>query len=148
MEKYGPASQLVHRLIERAGTLTNQEAADLYEAYAARILIEGSGSQRVALLGALRAATRAGRQSQYEQARHAAATAWRRALPQAQGPWLVVGAAIGNAAGALVVEDVLDDKPFQSLIGPWRQAFGTLTPVGPGLGGGERSFAIAHRRNG
>jgi hypothetical protein len=148
VEEYGPASKLVNRLIDRAGVLTNAQAADLYEAYTARFLMDGSGSLRIALLRARRAADRAGLLPQYEHARHAAATAWRRALPHAQGPWLMVGAAIGNAAGALVVEEVLDDKPFQVLIGPWRQAIGTLTPVGPGIGSAERALAIAHRRNG
>jgi hypothetical protein len=150
MGDYGAASELVHRLIERAGALTNDEAADLYEAYTARILIDGSGSgsQRAALLRARRAAGQAGLQAEYEHARQAAATAWRRALPHTQGPWLVVGAAIGNAAGALVVQDVLDDKLFQVLIGPWRQAIGMLTPVGPGVGSAERSSRALTRTNG
>ena len=83
---------------------------------------------------ARRAARKADRLPQFEGARHAAARAWRHGLPETQGPWLTVGAAIANAAGALVVEDILDDKSFQLLSGPWQQAIGTLTPVGPGLG--------------
>lgn len=146
MGEYGAASELVHRLIERAGALTSDEAADLYEAYAARLLIDGPASQRVALLRARGAAARAGLEPQYEHARQAAATAWRRALPQPQGPWLVVGAAIGNAAGALVVADVLDDEPFHVLIGPWRQAIGSLTPVGPGISSSAHSLVSGHRR--
>jgi hypothetical protein len=147
MGDYGAASELVDRLIERAGALTNDEAADLYEAYTARILIDGSGSVRAALLRARRTAAQAGLQAEYEHARQAAATAWRRALPHTQGPWLVVGASIGNAAGALVVQDALDDKLFQVLIGPWRQAIGMLTPVGPGLGSAQRSSRALTRTN-
>lgn len=132
MGKYGPANTLVERLIARAGALTLDEAADVYHAHAARILIQGSGAERLGLLGASRAASRAGLLGEYERARHAAASAWRHALPDAQGPWLMVGAAIANAAGALVVEETLDDKLFQLLVGPWQQAIGMLTPIGPG----------------
>lgn len=145
MREYGPAGTLVLRLIERAGALTIDEAADVYRAHAARILVQGSESERLALLQARRAAAKAGLQPEYEQARRAAATAWRRALPETQGPWLMVGAAIANAAGALVVEDTLDGQPFQLLVGPWRQAIGMLTPVGPGRRTAERSPAIARR---
>ena len=153
MGKYGPASMLVERLIARAGTLTLDEAADVYHAHAARVLIQGTGAERLGLVQARRAATRAGLLGEYERARHAAASTWRHALPETQGPWLMVGAAIANAAGALVIEDVLDDKLFHLLAGPWHQAIGTLTPMGPGtltpLGPGipaaERSSTIAQR---
>ncbi len=143
MGEYGPAGTAVDRLIERAGKLTIDEAADLYLAHANRILVQGSEAERFALARARRAAAKSGRLSQFEHARHAAARAWRHALPETQGPWLTVGAAIANAAGALVLEDILDDKPFQLLVGPWRQAIGMLTPVGPGFGTAERPRAIA-----
>ena len=133
METYAPARSVVERLIERAGNLTIDEAADVYQAHAARILIQGFAAERDALIRARRAAIRARRLPEYEQARHAAATAWRHALPETQGPWLAVGAAIANAAGALVIEDVLDEKVFNLLIGPWQQAIGSLVPVGPGM---------------
>jgi hypothetical protein len=154
MGTYGAANTPVERLIERAGMLTLDEAVDIYRAHAARMLIQGSGAERVALIHARRAATRNGLAVAYEEARHAAATAWRHALPDTQGPWLAVGAAIANAAGAMVIEDVLDEKPYQLLIGPWQQAMGTMvatgpggmTPVGPGMG--ERSAAGRRRRIG
>jgi hypothetical protein len=148
MGDYGAATELVDRLIGRVGALSGEEAVDLYEAYAARILIDGPGPLRVALLRARRVAAQAGLQTQYETARQAAATAWRRALPRGQGPWLVVGAAIGNAGGALVIQGMLDESAFQVLIGPWRQAIGTLTPVGPGIGRAERSSRALTRSNG
>ena len=132
MGKYGPASTLVDRLVARAGALTLDEAADIYQAHAARVLIQGTGPERIGLVKARRAATRAGLLGEYERARHAAASAWRHGLPETQGPWLMVGAAIANAAGALVIEDRLDDKLFQLLTGPWHQAIGQLTPMGPG----------------
>jgi hypothetical protein len=130
---YGGVRSPVDRLIEQAGSLTLDEAVDIYRAHAARMLIQGSGAERRALIAARRAATRAGLAVQYERARHAAATAWRHGLPETQGPWLAVGAAIANAAGALVVEEVLDDKLYRLLIGPWQQAMDTMTPVGPGV---------------
>jgi hypothetical protein len=154
MGKYGPASTLVERVIARAGSLSLDEAADIYQAHAARVLIQGTGAERLGLVRARRAATRAGLLGEYERARHAAASAWRHALPETQGPWLMVGAAIANVAGALVIEATLDAKLFQLLTGPWHQAIGRLTPMGPGsmvpLGPGlpasERSSAHASQR--
>jgi hypothetical protein len=143
MGEYGPATNVVHRLVGRAGMLTIEEAADIYQAHATRILLRGVAAERLALSRARRAAIRSGRQSAYERARHAAATAWRHGLPETQGPWLLVGAAIANAAGAIVVEDIIDDKAFHLLVGPWEQAMGSLVPVGPGIGQGER--ALTHR---
>lgn len=148
MGEYGAVRTVVDRLIERAGKLTIDEAADLYRAHANRILVQGSEAERLALARARRAAAKAGRLAQFDQSRHAAARAWRNALPETQGPWLTVGAAIANAAAALVVEDILDDKPFQLLVGPWRQTIGMLTPVGPGFGITERSPAIARGKIG
>ncbi len=124
---------LVHRVIDRAGTLTVDEAADLYLAYGARVLIHGAEAERRALAQARRAAAVAGLEREYHQARHDAARAWRQAVPHDQGPWLMVGRTITNAAGTFVVHAVLDHKHLDLLIGPWRQAFGVLTPVGPGV---------------
>lgn len=133
MGQFGPGSVLVERVIDRAGELTIDEAADLYRAYGARILINGEAAERRALAEAGRAAIIAGLEREYHQARHSAARAWRQAVPPDQGPWLMVGRTVANAAGAFVVVDALDAKHFDLLIGPWRQAFGLLTPVGPGV---------------
>jgi hypothetical protein len=122
--------------------LTIDEAADMYQAHAARILLQGVGAERLALARARRAAVKSGRQDAFELARHDAATAWRHGLPETQGPWLMVGAAIANAAGALVVEDVIDDKVFHLLVGPWQQALGSLIPVGPGVGQADRALSL------
>lgn len=137
MGEFGLATPAVDRLLERAGAMTFEEAADLYRAQAARLLIQGSEAERRALAQARRAAKKAGLTTEFEHARHAAAAAWRHALPEQQGPWLLVGQAIADAAGALVVGDLLEDRAFKVLVGPWRQAFG-LTPVGPGLTASER----------
>ena len=108
------------------------EAADIYHARATRLLIDGPAADRRALVNAKRTAVRTRRLPEYEEARHAAASAWRGALPEVQGPWLIVGSAIANAAGALVLHDVLDPKEIIALLGPWRQAIGSTVPVGPG----------------
>lgn len=141
MGEYGPATTLVDRLIARAGSLTIDEAADLYRAYGSRFLLWGAGSEQRALSQARRAAAVAGLSREYERARRSAATEWRRGLPAIQGPWLLVGHAIANAAGALVVHGSLDEKAFNELIGPWRQAVGTMAPVGPGIPARERAIA-------
>ena len=130
---YGPATPSVDQLVRRAAQLTLAEVADLYDSHAARILIHGPEAQRRALARARRAAVVAGLEPEYLQARHDAATAWRHALPDGSGPWLLVGQAIVNAAGALVVYTFLDERELQLLVGPWRQAMGSLEPVGPGL---------------
>ena len=145
MGQYGPASILVDRVIARAGSLSIDEAFDIYRAHGARVLLKGAAAERHALLRARRAAGSARLSPEYELARRAAVTAWRRALPETQGPWLMVGSAIANAAGALVVENLLDEQEFQLLFGPWRQALGTLTPVGPGTSRMERIRAIDRR---
>ena len=132
MGKYEGASTAVAGLIRRAGELTMDEAADIYRARATRLLLDGPTADRRALVAARRTAVRTGRLPEYEQARHAAASAWRGALPEVQGPWLIVGSAIANAAGALVLQDVLDPKELIALLGPWRQAIGSTMPVGPG----------------
>ncbi len=109
------------------------EAVDLYEARVARLLIHGEQTEREALKRASRSAKVAGLEDEYRRARHDAATAWRHALPEVQGPWMVVGQAIANAAGALVVYTALDDKQLHALHGPWRLAMGAMEPVGPGI---------------
>jgi len=108
------------------------------------LLIDAAADQQ-AFVDARRIAGRTRQVPEYENARHAAARAWRAALPQVQGPWLIVGAAIANAAGALVLENVLDRKTFLTLAGPWQQAIGTLVAVGPGAGSAQRSQALAQR---
>lgn len=133
MGDYGPASSHVDRLIERVGEITIDEAADLFDAHATRILIHGADAERRALARALRAAVVAKLEPEYLRARHDAATTWRHTLPDGRGPWLLVGQSIANAAGALVVHTALDDKETQLLLGPWRQTMGALEPVGPGI---------------
>lgn len=132
MERSGAVDTLVTRLVSRAGQLSLDEAADLYRAHATRILVSGSDAERRALARARRTARAHGREHEYENARRAAVRAWREALPGTGGPWLLVGQAIANAAGALVVQDSLDDEARQLLLGPWRQSIGSLVPVGPG----------------
>jgi hypothetical protein len=132
MGYYGPASVIVHRLVERAERLTIEEAADLYRARSARTLIAGAEAERRALGRAVRAARTSGREEAYHVAREVAVAAFSRARQGTSGPWLIVSGAVANAAGALVVEDMLEQKPFDLLFGPWEQAMGRLTPVGPG----------------
>ena len=113
MGEYGPATTLVDRLIAHASAMTMEEAVDLYRARAARLVIQGPEAERRFRresatqedLG--QAAAIAGLSDEYERARHAAASAWRAALPETQGPWLLVGEAIASAAGGLVVNDTL-----------------------------------------
>ena len=127
MGQYGAVSTAIDDLIRHAGELTIDEAADL----ATHVVIRGEAAVQRARINAELTAVRTGRLVEYEQARRAAASAWRDALPEVQGPWLV-GSAIADAAGALVLADELSRDDFASLTGPWRQAVGTIVPVGPG----------------
>jgi hypothetical protein len=140
MEALGVESPLVRRLIERSGRITMDEAADLYRAQAARTLVQGSEAMRLAVARGRTAAARAHLEAEYDRARHVAASTWRHSLPETQGPWLLTGQAIANAAGALVVTGLLDDGTFQLLTGAWRQAIGSLEPVGPGIHTGEHAL--------
>jgi hypothetical protein len=128
----------VTRLVDRAEHITLEEAADLFRARSARTLIVGHEAERRALGRAERAARVTGREHEFHEAREAAAAAFRRARHGTTGPWLTVSGAVTNAAGALVVEDVLDAKPFELLFGPWQQALGRLAPEGPAAYYGER----------
>ena len=144
MQDVSSPSRAVDQLIARAGNLSLEEAADLYRAHGAHLLTKGSGAMRTSLMQARATAARTGRLREYDDARHAAATAWRHALPAVQGPWLLVGQAISNAAGALVLRDVLDGDDYVLLAGPWRQAMGFgLAPVGPGV---TRPLEVPRRR--
>ena len=135
MGEYGPGTQAVSQLIRQASDLTLDDAADLYHAQAARILIQGGEAERQALAKARRAAASAGLLGAYEEARRAAVTAWRLNLPETQGPWLVVGHAIANAAGALVVANALDLGSFQLLVGPGGRRLGSSrSGLGQGAG--------------
>jgi hypothetical protein len=145
VEQYGALRTAVEDLIRHAGELTIDEAADLYRARVMHVLIHGHAADHRARLHAERAAARTGRLVEYEGARRAAASAWRGALPEVQGPWLVVGSAIANAAGALVLADELSRDDFTALTGPWRQAIGTMVPVGPGQSVRQASAEILVR---
>jgi hypothetical protein len=132
MGDYGPNTRLVRQLLEQVTKMSVEDAADLYRAHGARFLASGYEEERAAVRQADRAARHWSRHGAYQQARRDAALAWRRSSPGGEGPWLMVRQAITNAAGALVVQDLLDDRSLLMLLGPWRQAMGSLTPVGPG----------------
>ena len=146
MGEYGPATTLVGRLLDRIGHLTADEASDLFAARAYRTLDRGNEAARSAQANAARAAILSARQREYSAARRAAATAWRSGRRGTVGPWLSVGAAVADAAGALVLEDVLDARTFDTLFGPWQQAIGRLQPVGPGVLFTERLAIGSSRR--
>ena len=144
MGEFGPASVLIHRLIGHTEMLTPEEAADLFRARAIRQLNRNPAEERRALLDATRAARVSNRWSEYQAARHQATAAWMRARHGRPGPWLSIGVAVANAAGALVVEDLLSAESFDTLFGPWQQAIGRLIPVGPGATFSERVQAHEH----
>jgi hypothetical protein len=148
MGEYGPATVLVQRLIEHAGHLTEEEAADLFRARAYRTLSHGPLEERRAHAVAARAAAIAGRTAEFRAAAQAAAAAWGRARHVSASIRLTVGVAVANAAGALVLEDVLPADAFDTLFGPWQQAIGKLIPVGPGYAFAERGLVHGGRRAG
>jgi hypothetical protein len=148
MGVYGPATVLVERLIEYAGHLTEEEAADLFRARAYRTLAHGPLEERRAHAVAARAAAVAGRASEYRAAAQAAAAAWGRARHASASVRLTVGVAVANAASALVVEDLLPADAFDVLFGPWQQAVGRLIPVGPGYAFADRGLVHGARRPG
>ena len=136
MSDFGPNHGAVGALIARAGMLLHDEAMALFEARVAWFETRSEGyAERDAVRAASRVASRSGRLPAYEEARREAAAAFRRARHGEVGPWLSVATTISNAAGALVVADLLDRRDYQLLYGPWRQAIGQadLVPVGPGV---------------
>lgn len=134
MSDFGPNHAAVGALIARAGMLLHDEAMALFEARVAWFETRSEGyAERDAVRAASRVASRSGRLPAYEEARREAAAAFRRARHGEVGPWLSVATTISNAAGALVVADLLDRRDYQLLYGPWNQAIGDAkVPVGPG----------------
>ena len=145
MSEFGPATVLVHRLIEKSEQLTDDEAVDLFRARAYRTMSRGPLEERKARAIAARAAAVAGRGAEYRAAGRAAAAAWARARHGNLGIRLTVGVAVANAASALVLEDVLPDDAFDMLFGPWQQAIGRMIPVGPGTAFADRTLTHGSR---
>ena len=87
---------------------------------------------RLAVAKGRSTATRVHLEAEYDRARHVAASAWRHALPETQGPWLLTGQAIANAAGDRG-ERVARRPGVPAAHRAWRQAIGWLEPVGPGV---------------
>ena len=142
MGEYGPHTKLVAHIIQRAGDMSHDEAEDLYAAHSTRLLLKVSAAHLEAQARARRAATRSHLHAEFDRARNDAAMTWRRSRPNSPGPWLLVSQAITNAAGALVLSEVLDEQSFHALVDPWRQAIESLTPVRPG----PRSRELANTR--
>ncbi len=135
MHQYGPNQTAVESFIARAGELDREEALALFEARVAWFELRAdSSAERSSLQSALKAAARGGRLGAYQQARQRAAAAFREARRGEVGPWLSVAFAVSNAVGALVVADLLAQRDFQLLYGPWQQAVGSrrLVALGPG----------------
>ncbi len=145
MSDFGSNGVAVSSLIERAARLRPDEAVSVFGARIAWFeLRTDAAAEHDALRSAEKVAKRAGRLVAYGAARSAAADAFRHARRGEIGPWLSVAHAISNAAGALVIADLLDHRDYQLLYGPWQQAIGEeqLVPVGPGP-----MITPAHRRN-
>jgi hypothetical protein len=145
MTDYGPKRTDVGRIIERAAHLSVEDAQAIVDARLAWDPRRGTDdAERAALRAAFRAAKRAHRLEAYLAARHDAADAFRLARRGEVGPWLAVAAAVSNAAGATVVEDLLALVDYEVLYRPWRigVAGAELTPVGPG----HSPFGAAQRR--
>ena len=148
MADYGPNRAAVASLIARAGMLLHEEAMTLFESRVAWFETRAEGyTERDALRAASRVAARSGRAAGYDSARRDAAAAFRTARRGEIGPWLSVAKAVSNAAGALVLADVLDRRDYQLLYGPWHQAIGEArVPVGPGRIGASEPEAPQPRR--
>jgi hypothetical protein len=145
MNDYGPKRDDVRRIIDRAAHLSVEDAQAIIAARLAWEPRRGTDDvERRALRAAFRAAKRSKRLEAYEAARFDAAVTLRMARRGEVGPWLTVAAAVSNAAGATVVEDLLDPTDFEILYRWWRvgTAGAQLTPVGPG----HAPFGAAQRR--
>jgi len=109
----GPQGPEVAAIIERAGRLTQEEAARLVSAWnavgdAARGAVRGAvwGAARYAARGAARIAVRG---AVWDAARYAAGDA----------AWYASQSAAWDAATATVVRDLISPADYQTLAGPW-----------------------------
>jgi len=145
MISFGPNSEAVQRMIERARRISNEDAHAVLNARASFVGMRAADdAERSALRRAVVSARRSKRLEPYLAARHAASDAFRQARRGEVGPWLGVSAAIANAAGALVVSDLLELEDFEVLYRPWRSAIHGAELVAVGPGGG--AFGTAKRR--
>ena len=110
----GPQGPEVAAIIERAGRLTQEEAARLVSAWNAV-----GDAARNAARGAARDAARGA-------ARNAALNAARYAARYAAGgaAWYAAWEAVWNAASATVVRDLISPDVWQTLAGPWLSVTG------------------------
>lgn len=140
---YGPNHDDVARIIERAAQLSVEDAQAIVTARLAWVTrATHDDGERGALREAFRAARRAGRLDAYLAARADAANAFRVARRGEVGPWLIVAAAVSDAACAAVVGDLLDIEDYEALYRPWRAgvAGAELVAVGPS------HFGVPRRR--
>ena len=145
MTRYGPNDDAVQQLIARARHISAEDAHAILDARMDFIRVRAADdAERAALRRVQSAARRSRRLDAYNEARHAAATAVREARHGEVGPWLSVSATIANAAGAVVMEDLLDMEDFECLYRPWRIATrrSELVPTGPG----HTPFGVPQRR--
>jgi hypothetical protein len=145
MTRYGPNDQAVQQLIARARHVSAEDGHAILDARMDFVGVRAADdAERAALRRVQTAARRSRRLEAYNEARHAVATALREARHGEVGPWLSVSATIANAAGAVVVQDLLDLEDFELLYRPWRLATqrSGLVPTGPG----RTPFGVPQRR--
>lgn len=132
----GPHASRVAQLVERAGELDTISVQRLFHAWGGLTASTTDPYMEPRCLRRARnEARRADRTKAFDEARTQAAERFRRAHRGDIGPTIGLSMAIANAAGALVVADLLDPETFDWLYGPWRIAIDDapdLTPVGPG----------------
>lgn len=145
MTRYGPNDEAVQQLIARARHVSAEDAHAILEARMDFVRVRATDdAERAAMRRVQSTARRSRRLDAYNDARHAAATAFREARHGEVGPWLSVSATIANAAGAVVMQDLLEPEDFDLLFRPWRLATrrSELVPTGPG----HTPFGVPQRR--
>ena len=126
-EVFGPQGAHVAALLERARHLTPDEASELdnaRDAVPVDALDAASDAELGAARGARGAAWDAARGAAWDAARGAA----RDAAWGAWGAWGAARAAALDAAGALVVRDLIPAEDYDTLTRTWRTVIGPIHP--------------------
>ena len=118
-EVFGPQGAHVAALLERARHLTPDEASELDNARAAEP-VDALDAASDAELGAARGARGAAWDAARGAARDAAWGVW--------GAWGAARAAALDAAGALVVRDLIPAEDYDTLTRTWREVIGPIHP--------------------
>lgn len=127
MTSFGPQGAYVAELIDRAKTLTSADKERFYATLNAPLIVALASTRDSMRDAAWYAARDAKRDTVFHTAR---ITAWEAVT---RDEWNSVRGAAWDAAGALVVRDLITTDQYDTLTRPWRTIIGPIHPDDPNM---------------